>query len=215
MSDGSPTPAESPTAKPREPIFTRRYLIEKVVEICVLILIGVIYYFLFQRHPPCVYPSHYSAADAMSWLVEAEGDAVVTKDVVMLRRIFAANGQVHNRTIQGTRPTPWAEHYRQLLSETQFLLIKHHSLQDVSVDGEIGRMTSGSAMVMLSPDAGVQFYRNPEGWDRWTFSKNARGCWAISRLEFGPPPAQPAASAPEDTAAPAPADTATRGGTLP
>ncbi|HKP77231.1 MAG TPA: hypothetical protein VJT67_16985 [Longimicrobiaceae bacterium] len=133
--------------------------------------------------PPCAYPGHYSSADALRWLVQAEGRAVVARDTGMIRKIFSPEATVRDAAVPGVGELA-LEHYSRLWSGSTFLVIDHNSFGDLSVQGETGRLTTGNLVVYVPPEGPLQTQRNVPRSDHWTFAKTRAGCWVISDFVF-------------------------------
>lgn len=127
-------------------------------------------------------------------LIDAEGRAATSQDtgvgLGIISDIFAPNAVIEQMDIGRTWSNPIA-YYQELLDRTNFTTATHTDVQPAPNPLEHGRwytadtawFTSGSQVT--GTDGGTPVvYKNDPPSDHWTFGKDQRGCWRITKFVF-------------------------------
>jgi len=131
----------------------------------------------------CAYPASIRAdQEAIVWLINAEGEAVVGEDMGTIRKIFAPDAVFVDMLTQEKWFSP-VERYTHLFAAANFSAAIHVDIKAVSpVSGERAFFTSGSRGSYTA--SGVKgSYSTPPDSDHWTLEKRG-GCWVISQFDF-------------------------------
>lgn len=136
----------------------------------------------------CAYgkPNELKDDEAIIWLIRAEGDAAVSKDLTTIKKIFAPNATIvdHSPVSKGVWLSP-IDRYRELFVEANFQTASHFDIKSVlPVDRNTAYYVSGSEGTYINiADGQLITYKNPPNSDHWTLEK-LQGCWVIKKLDI-------------------------------
>jgi len=126
-------------------------------------------------------------ADAITCLIEAEGQAVLDEDLTIIRSIFADGATVRDAG-SGKQWDDPVMHYAQVFATVNYTDVVHFDIQSVDpeITGDVAYFTSGSRgsyLTVATPPASHHF-ENEAGSDHWTFRKDGDRCWVIADFTF-------------------------------
>lgn len=131
----------------------------------------------------CAYPASIRAdQEAIVWLINAEGEAVVGEDMGTIRKIFAPDA-VFVDMLTGEKWFSPVERYTHLFAAANYSAASHADIKAVSpVSGERAYFISSSSG-SYTDSGGKHSYGNQPDADHWTLEKQG-GCWVIAQFDF-------------------------------
>jgi hypothetical protein len=118
-------------------------------------------------------------------LIHAEATAANTKDMSIIRKIFAPNAVLRFRGGEQVWNEPFS-HYTELFETATVRNSKHFGIAPTGqgITDQKAWMISGSSGTYI-PNGGepVEYYNEP-GKDTWVMTKNFYGCWVITEFGF-------------------------------
>jgi ketosteroid isomerase-like protein len=153
----------------------------------VAMFVFMIRIFSSQSCPDC--PCHgASDTDVIIKTIKAESAAVVSKDLVLIQKIFSEDAII----IDASSGKIWKrdDRYSTLFENADFLKVEQFEFQPVSgiSQDEDVVYTTGSIIEFkknyVEDSNRVYRYVNKPGSSEWTLRKNDCGCWVIVKLRF-------------------------------
>jgi hypothetical protein len=115
-----------------------------------------------------------SDEEAIVWLINAEGEAVVSENLGLIKKIFAADAIFVDMLTQEKWFSPVAR-YTHLIDAADYTTASHADINRAF-------FTSGSSGAYMANGIKSSYSTKPDS-DHWTLEKQ-RGCWVITKFEF-------------------------------
>jgi hypothetical protein len=155
------------------------------------IVSGFIYMFGGKGGGPtaCIYSlTAQTDAEAITWLIEQEAAAVVSKDMNLIKDIFTEDATIVDRAAYGGSPQTYygsTNRYQGLFKDYDFSSATNTTIKATSpINGDTVVYISGSRGDYTGKQ--TEHYNHPLGSSRWTVKK-IDGCWKITMFEFNVP----------------------------
>jgi ketosteroid isomerase-like protein len=115
-------------------------------------------------------------------LIETEKEAVLTKDIELIRAIFASNA---TKTDAAT-PQPWnaIQRYTETFTKEDHLEITHTNVV-ITITGDTATVINDSCGSFTDTTTGKKTDYNCPQCDQWTFRRDADGRWWIMNFTYG------------------------------
>lgn len=173
--------------------FAKKLITKIVLVIAGLFCIGLGLYLLFPIIPininghSCVYAGKAQTdAEAITWLIESEAEAVLTEDMGLIQEIFTEKAIIVDLAANGGPTQKWNgpfERYQPLFAEHDFFNAKNTHIKSTGpINGDTVIYISGS-QGDYTDNGQSMHYDHPIGASRWTLKK-IDGCWKITNFEF-------------------------------
>jgi hypothetical protein len=142
--------------------------------------------------PTCPFTGS-SDLETLENLVHAEAEAVNTKNIEIIKTIFAPSALISD-AVRGESSTDPVARYQDQFARLDFKEVQHTAPEPIGpgIQADVAYFTSGNTGYWRFIGGEWNWFENtprsdpdtPFGSDHWTFSKNGRGCWIITKFEF-------------------------------
>jgi hypothetical protein len=121
--------------------------------------------------------------ESLRCLIQAESQAVVEKNPVLIWTIFAPAASIRDGDLL-LSSDPLNFYVTQRFQKYDYTHPEHFDLTRIEIGASEAFYTSGSRGSFQTPEGTPGQYDNPNPADHWQFQRNAAGCWAITNFAF-------------------------------
>ncbi len=138
--------------------------------------------------PRCAYPDGSSDDVALRALIAAEAQALQSKDLDLIDRIFAQGAFIADAASHNFWRDPH-QRYDQYFSEIRSGTVERSSIYAVppGITEANAWFVSANRTRLVRSDGTAEDYINSERSEHWSFGRDAQGCWRIEALVFNAP----------------------------
>lgn len=156
-----------------------------LILLIILIIGATIWRFFYNT--PCAYSNEAKTdPEAITWLIDHEAQAVVSKDINIIKNIFTENATIVDVAANGGTPQTFTnpiDRYQSLFKDYDFSVAENTNIRATGpINSDTVEYISGSHG-KYTVNGQTNVYQNPNDASRWTVQK-INGCWKITKFEF-------------------------------